>query len=51
MPPHHIMMSQRGGLGNVGFKKTYNFSFDFVGTFFDVVPIEARREILILEAK
>lgn len=38
MLPLQRMVSQRGGLGNVGSKINQTFAFNFVGYFFDVIP-------------
>lgn len=45
------MMSRRGGFGSVGYKNIHHFSYDTIGTLFYVVPLEVRKEILLLESK
>lgn len=45
------MISRRGGIGNVGYKQVLPFSYDSFETLFDVVPLEVRKEILLLESK
>lgn len=51
IPPTQCMMSRREGLGNVGFKRFITFLFDSVAAFFNVDPLEMRREIILFEAK
>lgn len=43
------MVSQRGGGGNVGIECGLPFDFNTIATFFDVVPLEVHKEILIVE--
>jgi len=44
-------ISRRGGVGNVGYKRIRPFTYDSIATFFDDVPVEVRKETLLLESK
>jgi len=45
------MSCKRGGEGNVGTKRYRPFAYDSMATFFDVVLLEARKEICCWEVK
>lgn len=49
MSPHERMMSKRGGLGKFWVKRTMHFSFDYLGTFFDIVFLEVGMDIILLD--
>lgn len=49
MPPRERMLSTRGDLGIVEHKCIRSFAYDSVETHFNVIPLEVRKEILLLE--
>lgn len=51
MDPCQRIVSWRGSIGNVGVKRSRCFAFDTVGTFFDFVPLDVRKEIPVLESQ
>jgi len=49
MSPREHMMSKRGGLGKFWVKRTMHFSFDCLGTFFDIAFLEVGMDIILLD--
>jgi len=51
MPPRKRMNCRRGGGGNIGHKSVRLFAYDSFTSFFDVMPLEMRKKILLLDIK
>lgn len=51
MPRRKIVSSGRDGEGNIEHERVHPFAHDYVVTIFDVVPLEMRKKILLLETK